>query len=308
MPVQNLINNTFSKIILLSIFCLGIQTKIAAQPDLLDLIEDDSSSAEKTKYPFVEAAFKTTRLINGHTIETTHHGVLDFRISHRFAPVNGGFYNLFGLDQASVRFGFDYGLSNNFTIGVGRSSYEKSYDGFFKYKFLKQREKGFSPISAVWISGMSVNTLHWPDPNRTNYFSSRLNYYHQLLVAKKVSDGFSFQLSPTLVHRNLVATASEDNDVLSLGIGFRQKLSKRTSFNFEYFYAPKGSIQDRYNNSLSLGFDIETGGHVFQLHFTNSQAMIEKGFITETSQSWKKAGFMFGFNVSRVFNIKSYDY
>jgi len=266
---------------------------------MLDLLNNGDD-----KSPLVEATFKTTRLINGHSVETTDKGVLDFRISHRFAPVDGGFYNLFGLDQASTRFGFEYGLLSNLTLGVGRSSYEKSYDGFIKYKFLSQRIKGFSPITAVWISGMSINTLRWADPNRKNYFSSRLNYFHQLLIAKKVNENFSFQFSPTLVHRNLVQTRDEDNDVLALGIGFRHKLTKRTSINAEYFYAGKESLQPRYKNGLSIGFDIETGGHVFQLHFTNSQAMIEKGFITENTQSWSKGGFMFGFNVSRVFNVK----
>ena len=155
---------------------------------------------------------------------------------------------------------------------------------------------------------MSINTLRWADPDRVNYFSSRINYVHQLLLARKFNEKLSIQVSPTLVHRNLVATFDEDNDVLAMGFGLRHKLTRRTSLNVEYFYAQKSSIQERYKNSLSIGFDIETGGHVFQLHFTNSAAMIEKGFITETTQSWSNGGFMFGFNVSRVFTLKTYDY
>lgn len=279
-----------------------------AQDDLLNQIPvDESDSLEESAAP-VSATFKTTRIINGHSIETTHHGVLDFRISHRFAPVNGGTYNLFGLDQASTRLGFEYGFTPDVTLGFGRSSYEKTYDGLFKYRFLRQKESGYSIISAVWLSTMSINALRWADPNRVNYFSSRLNYVHQLLLARKFNENLSIQLSPTLVHRNLVATFDEDNDVLAMGIGLRHKLTKRTSLNVEYFYAQKSSLQERYKNSLSIGFDIQTGGHVFQLHFTNSAPMIEKGFITETTQSWAKGGFMFGFNVSRVFTLKSYDY
>jgi len=276
-----------------------------AQDDLLDdLIEEDSNAPA----PPVEATFKTTRVINGHSIETTHHGVLDFRISHRFGPVNGGTYNLFGLDQASTRLGFEYGLTPDLTVGFGRSSYEKTYDGVFKYKFLRQRESGFNVISAAFLSTMSINTLRWNKPNRTNYFSSRLSYVHQLLLARKFSEKLSIQLSPTLVHRNLVSTFDEDNDVLAMGLGIRQKLTRSTSLNVEYFYTQKSSLLDRYKNSLSIGFDIETGGHVFQLHFTNSSPMIEKGFITETTQSWADGGFMFGFNVSRVFTLRSPDF
>ena len=292
-----------NSLLLLLVFL--VQSSLFAQDDLLDdIIEDDSTMEEIP----VEATFKATRIINGHSIETTHHGVLDFRIHHRFAPVNGGFYNLFGLDQASTRFAFDYGITPNLTVGVGRSTYEKSYDGFVKYKFLQQKSSGSSIVSATWVSSMSVNTLRWANPNRTNYFSSRLNYAHQLLIARKFNEKLNIQLSPTLVHRNLVSTFDEDNDVLAMGFGMRRKLSKRTSLNVEYFYAQQSSLLERYRNSLSIGFDIETGGHVFQLHFTNSMAMIEKGFITETTNNWADGGFMFGFNISRVFTLKNDDF
>lgn len=291
------------KVILLICISIIFSKAQAQEADLLDgIIEDDSTAVSDEP---IQATFKATRIINGHSIETTHLGDLDFRIHHRFAPVNGGFYNLFGLDQASTRFAFDYGLLPDLTIGVGRSTYEKSYDGFIKYKFVKQRNSGLSAVTATWISAMSVNTLRWANPNRQNYFSSRLNFTHQLLIARKFSEKLSMQFSPTLVHRNLVSTFDESNDVLAMGFGMRHKISRRTSLNLEYFYAQKSALQDRFRNSLSIGFDIETGGHVFQLHFTNSMAMIEKGFITETTQSWADAGFMFGFNVSRVFTIKN---
>jgi len=283
-------------------FAFG-SSQCLAQTNLLDSVLVDTATM---RIQYVSATFKATRIINGQSCETTPIGTLDFRIAHRFAPVNGGTYNLFGLDQASTKFSFDYGITKELTIGVGRSTYEKTYDGFIKYKFLKQRESGFSPITAVWFSGISVNTLRWANPNRKNYFSSRLNFVHQLLVARKVNENFSFQLTPTLIHRNLVSTFDEDNDVLALGIGLRHKLTRRTSINVEYFYPQRTSIQSRFTNSLSIGFDIETGGHVFQLHFTNSTAMIEKAFIAENTQSWKNLGFMFGFNISRVFTLKSY--
>ena len=301
--VKNLIKPKSFSLALVFVFAIVASNQCFAQTNLLDSLLVDSVSPT-TQY--INATFKATRIINGQSCETTPIGTLDFRIAHRFAPVNGGTYNLFGLDQASTKFSFDYGITKELTVGVGRSTYEKTYDGFVKYKFLKQRESGFSPITAVWFSGISVNTLRWANPNRTNYFSSRLNFVHQLLVARKVNENFSFQLTPTLIHRNLVSTFDEDNDVLALGFGLRQKLTKRTSINIEYFYPQRSSIQDRFTNSLSIGFDIETGGHVFQLHFTNSTAMIEKAFIAENTQSWKNLGFMFGFNISRVFTLKSY--
>jgi predicted porin len=149
-----------------------------------------------------------------------------------------------------------------------------------------------------------VRSEKFQDTSRENYLSSKLYHTFQLIIGRKFSEGFSLQLSPTLVHRNLVATKAEENDVLALGVGGRIKLGKRTSLNAEYIYVLPDQIDQRFHNSLSLGFDIETGGHVFQLHFTNSRSMVEKGFIAETEGDWGDMGVHFGFNVSRVFNIK----
>jgi hypothetical protein len=146
--------------------------------------------------------------------------------------------------------------------------------------------------------------MKFPVPDRPNYFTSKLFYTFQMIIGRKFSEGFSLQLSPTLVHRNLVATTLEKNDVLALGVAGRLKLSKRTAINAEYIYVLPNQLAPEFRNSLSIGFDIETGGHVFQLHFTNSTSMIEKGFITETVGDWKNMGVHFGFNVSRTFNIK----
>jgi hypothetical protein len=154
------------------------------------------------------------------------------------------------------------------------------------------------------FSSVVCNTIKWQDPDRQNYFSSRLSYSHQILIGRKFNDNFSLQVTPTLVHRNLVETASEKNDVYALGIGGRHKLTKRTSINAEYFYVMPNQLADKYTNSLSVGFDIETGGHVFQLHFTNSTGMVEPTFVTETVGEWLKGDIHFGFNVSRVFTVK----
>lgn len=271
---------------------------LKAQDDLLSLLGEE----ETTDY--TTAAFKTNRVINLHSLENTAGGVLDVKISHRFGMLNLGLYDLFGLDQASIRIGADYGVSDRLAIGFGRSSYEKTYDGFVKYKFLRQSSgKKSMPITAAAFASTAVKTVKWQDPDRENYFSSRLYYTFQLILGRKFSDGLTLQLSPTLVHRNLVKVSSEKNDVLALSVAGRVKLSKRIALNAEYIYVLPDQLAPGYRNSLSLGFDIETGGHVFQLHFTNSTSMIEKGFITETNGDWADGGIHFGFNISRVFTV-----
>jgi len=266
--------------------------------DLLSLLGND----DVTEY--ATAAFKTNRVINLHSLESTAGGVLDFKINHRFGFINGGPYEFFGLDNAMMRLGFDYGITDQLTVGIGRSSFQKSFDGFLKYKILRQSTgKKVMPVTLAVLASSSLNSVKWADPTRDNYFSSRLFYTYQLIVGRKFSDRLSLQLSPTLVHRNLVATRAEKNDVYALGAAGRIKLTNRLAINAEYIYVLPDQLGPDYHNSLSLGVDIETGGHVFQLHFTNSTSMIEKGFITETVGQWEKGGIHFGFNVSRVFTI-----
>ncbi len=278
--------------------CFFVQV-YSQEEDLLSLL-----GADKTT-DYANASFKTNRVINLHSLENTAGGVLDFKISHRFGTLNGGFYELFGLDNSSIRLGLEYGLSDLITIGVGRSSFEKAYDGFIKYKFLRQStgERNM-PITAALLLTSSIQTLKWTEPDRDNFFSSRLYYTTQLILGRKFSESFTFQLSPTMVHRNLVKTNAEKNDVYALGAGGRIKLSKRVALNAEYIYILPDQVASDIKNSLSIGFDIETGGHVFQLHCSNSTSMIEKGFITETTNSWSDGGIHFGFNISRVFTLK----
>ena len=268
------------------------------EQDLLSLLGRE----ETTEY--AAASFKTNRVINLHSLENTSFGVLDAKISHRFGFINGGAYELFGLDQSTIRLGLDYGITDRLTIGVGRSSFEKTYDGFVKYKLLRQ-SSGLKdmPVTLAVLGTAAIQTLRWSDPDRENLFSSRLYYVGQLIFGRKFSNSFSLQLSPTIVHRNLVATAAEENDVIALGAGGRIKFNKRLSLNAEYIYVFQNQIAPEYKNSLSVGFDIETGGHVFQLHFTNSTSMIEKGFVAETTGDWGNGGIHFGFNISRVFTI-----
>ncbi|MBK8610942.1 MAG: hypothetical protein IPL84_13620 [Chitinophagaceae bacterium] len=287
-------------------------SKLYAQDDLMNLLEEEKDKFSKKKN-FATATFKTTRLMNGHTVENVAAGVLDVKISHRFGMLNRGGYELFGLDQASMRMGLDYGISKRLMIGIGRSTYQKQYDAFGKFKIIRQSSGGSwpSPVSVSAVTTVMLKTLKWEDPKRQNFYTSRLSFAHQLIIARKFSEGLSLQLMPSFVHDNLANTVSEPNDIFALGIGGRIKLSKRLSFNAEYYHVLPISFVEGENyringtkNSLAVGFDIETGGHVFQLHFTNSTGMTEKTFITETTGDFFKGDIHFGFNISRVFTIK----
>lgn len=278
------------------LFSLSLSQGIAQEEDLLALL------GEEEQINFTIATFKANRIINLHSVENTAKGVLDFKISHRFGFINGGFSELFGLDQASIRLGGDYGLTDRIMIGAGRSSFEKIYDGFVKVKLLRQSSGAkVMPITASLMASTAIKTIEFQDPDRVNYFSSRMYYVFQGMVARKFNESISLQVSPTIVHRNLVRTRSESNDVFALGFGGRVKLTKRTSINAEYIYVFPDQLAPGYRNSLSLGFDIETGGHVFQLHFTNAQPMNTNGFLGQGTGDWGSGDIFFGFNLSRVF-------
>ncbi|MCS6928660.1 MAG: DUF5777 family beta-barrel protein [Saprospiraceae bacterium] len=298
--------NAFPLRLSYAIICSGLLwwnnvSKLFAQKDdLLSLLE------EEEEIEYTTASFKTTRVVNGHSIENTAAGVLDFKIFHRFSPLNQGLYDAFGLDGATIRVGLDYGISDRLMVGIGRNSKEKIYDGFLKYKILRQSTgKRNMPISLSAVVDAQIRTIRFANPERDNRFSSRLYYTFQVLLARKFNDYLTLQLMPTLVHRNLVATRAEKNDVYSIGLAGRIRLTRRVTLNAEYYYVFPNQLAPQYVNVLSVGFDVETGGHVFQLHFTNSADMTYKGFITETTDRWfgTPSGIRFGFNISRVFTV-----
>ncbi|AEV99616.1 hypothetical protein A4D02_27640 [Niastella koreensis] len=268
--------------------------------DLLSLVDKN----EPQKKEHVIHAFKSSRVLNGHSIEFIGKGELDVRILHRFGEINSGPNNLFGLDQANMRLGFDYGLLNSLTIGVGRSNSGKELDGFIKFRPVWQSTgPGSFPVSIVLVSGITAQTQPWSDTANKNYLSNRLAFYNEIIIGRKFSEHFSLQVSPVFVHRNLVALASDENDVYAIGIGARMKLSKRIALVADYHYIAKGLNKQVYKDPFSVGFDIETGGHVFQLLFTNATGMNEKAFITNTTSNWGKGSIRFGFNLSRIFTV-----
>lgn len=289
------------------IFCLvymSIHLKAQDTTDLMSQLEKEGLGNEKDLTNYTTATFKTTRLINGHTVENVGKGVMDVKISHRFGKINGGAYELFGLDNATMRMGIDYGITRYLMVGIGRSTFQKTADAFFKLKILRQSSgKRNMPITLSYVPTIALKTQKFENPERKNYTTSKLIYTHQLIIGRKFNEGTSLQLMPTFTHVNLVPLLKDPNDLYAIGIGGRQKLSKRISINAEYYYQLPDYKITGTTNSLSVGFDIETGGHVFQLHFTNSQGMSERTFINETTGQWEKGDIFFGFNISRVFTI-----
>lgn len=276
-----------------------------AQNDLLKELDQVQDSVVN----YSAATFKGTRIINGHSVETVGKNNLDFMISHRFGAVNSGAQNFFGLDQAQIRLALEYGLTDRLMIGIGRSSYQKTIDIFAKYRLLKQSTGARNmPVSVTLFASDAHNSTTSSTELPFYTIMQRQTYTFEALIARKFNDKLSIQLSPTVIHRNLAENQIDANTIYSLGMGGRYKLTKRTSFNVEYWYTPKtfaGTIQrdPRFTNTLSLGFDIETGGHVFQLHLTNSRGMIEKQFIGQTTGKWNNGDIFYGFNISRTFSF-----
>ncbi|MEP7318830.1 MAG: DUF5777 family beta-barrel protein [Panacibacter sp.] len=282
---------------------------------------------EKSPTQYTQATFTTTRLINGHTIETTQRGVLDLKVVHRFGKLNTGFYNVFGLDQASMRIGADYGITNRLTIGGGRSAGGlvnpslKEYDGFIKYKLLRQSsgEKSM-PVTVTVLSSVMYNALRETkeigvmDPVNGGYYtdssqtvkintSDRFHFAYEILLARKFSDAISVQLMPTMVHYNIVPDGSIPNDLFTIGAGIRIRLTPRSNLNLEYYYQVPGRKLPGTFNSFAVGYELETGGHVFQFQLTNSYGTTERTFLHETSGGWGNGDIHFGFNIARVFTI-----
>ncbi|MFY7733806.1 MAG: DUF5777 family beta-barrel protein [Bacteroidia bacterium] len=278
-----------------------------AQDDLLDMLKD-----ENTKSNPVLATFKGTRIITGQSNENISKKHLNFLILHRFGELkdDAWYYSLLGIDAATVRLAFDYGVTDKLMIGVGRSSVSKIYDFNVKYKLLQQTTGGKrnSPLAISYYGNMGLNTTTFPDLTRNNFFTSRLNFCNQLILARKFNDKVSLQVTPTMVHRNLVAKTSDPNSVFALGLGGSFKITRSTRFNIEYYPRLNGrdelaSNGKTFNDYLAIGFDIETGGHVFQLMFSNSTYMYEQGFVAQTTGSWSDLGIRLGFNLSRTFSF-----
>ena len=303
--------NNFYKNLILALGLLFTAGNSFAQDDLMKALEAGDNDIN-----YIKHTFKTTRVLQGQSVENMSAGDLDFRINHRFGKVNDGAYGFYGLDGAQTRLSLEYGITNDIMVGVGRSTINKTYDGFAKFKLLKQSTGAVNmPISVSLFTSAALTAVHnnlvsgVPDSVSVP-LGDRMSYCTQLLIARKFGERLSLQITPGWIHYNLTAEKHYANDQFHIGIGGRVKLTKRTSFNAEYF-AQMSLYGQHYlyyqglgnKNCFSVGFDIETGGHVFQLHLTNAIGSVEQIFINQTTDSWKNGGIHFGFNISRTFGL-----
>jgi len=265
-----------------------------AQDDLLSEIDVESESSTA-----VSSVFKGLKIINFESTKLVGKGGFYFVVSHRFGSVKNGFENLFGLDEAVTHLNFIYGLTEGINVSASRSSNQKIYELASKFRIIKQSER--FPFSLVGYTSVLANTALSTDNLPKLEFKHRLSYVAQLLISRKVNNKLSLQFTPTFFHDNYVANDFQDNSQFGLIFGGRYKIGKRWSFNLEYGTHLNRAKNSLYNNPLSLGFDLETGGHVFQLHFTNSQFMNANGVMGNSTGDWSEGDFYFGFNISRSF-------
>lgn len=281
----------------IAILCLFVMKVNAQEKNIMDELLDSSKQTQK-----ISGAFKSTRVINAHSTEMLAKGNLDIRILHRFGLVDQGIKRMFGLDQASMRMGADYGITNNIMIGLGRSTFRQEFDAFVKVRILQQA-KGYQaiPVSVVAATGATIWTEKSFDSIKPTT-GQRTSYYLQLIIGKKITSALSLQLSPLVLHSSRIDNVGGSHTVVALGGGGRIKFSKRMAFTLDYHHVI-GPKAPGYKSPLSAGIDIETGGHVFQLHFSNAVGMNERAYIAQTTNDFFKGNIRFGFNLSRIFQI-----
>lgn len=271
--------------------------------DLLNMV------AEKPKKEYASATFKTTRLINFHTVEVLSRRSLDFRISHRFGDFNSGAYNAWGIDGgANIRLALEYCHGSRLMFGLGRTSGKKIADGFVKYRLLKQTTKGGGmPVSVTLFSSVYhtfMQNVLIDGVNKYQSIPDRLSYCNQIMIGRKFSSRFSFQLTAAMVHVNLVDKIFDKNDCFVAGAVTRFKFTKRQAITIEYGLRLNKYSKEKYYDSFGIGYDLETGGHVFQIHLTNSFGLTEDQYFMYTNTSWDNWGIRLGFNISRVFSLQ----
>lgn len=272
-------------------------TVVKAQDDLLKELE--GTAPKEVSYTF--QTFKGTRLVNGQSVETKSKGALEFIFAHRFGALNSGSYEMFGLDQAYVRLGLEYGITDRLGIGIGRSSRDKIADAYLRYKIFRQQKGGTNfPFTITAFGDVS----HKGFPQTGVETIDRIAYVGQLLIARKFSQSLSLQLMPTLVHRNGVDQLTENNDQIALGFGGRIKLSRSIALTGEYYYRVNAKVNTLNYDAIGFGIDIETGGHVFQIVLTNTLGVTERAVVTETTGNFFDGGIHLGFNVTRTFQVK----
>lgn len=278
---------------------------VFSQDDLLS--EIDTVKADTR----VESAFKSMKIVNIESTKLAAKGDFYFIVAHRFDYFKNGFDDFFGLDNANTQLKFLYGVNEWLTVHVSRSGFQETYDLAAKYRLMSQHANGF-PFTIVGFNSIAINTELKEDDYPNMEFANRLSYVTQLLVSRKFNDNLTLELAPTYFHENtvrdsfdsggnLILPNPQDNSQFAIGMGGRYKITKRWSVNMDYAAHLNRASESIYRNPLSVGVDLETGGHVFQMHFTNSRAMHETGYLGQTSGDWGKSEICFGFNLVRVF-------
>lgn len=270
---------------------------------LKKLIPADSSEISVT-------AFKSTRIVLSHSSETQKKHDLDLRIRHHFGDIGGRFggsHTLFGLDAASDLFiGLDYGVSDRFTVGIGRSRQNELYDLYLKYKLIQQLEKR-SPVALTVLVQPGLMAREPLTDTEFSDYSNRLSYLFQAVLSRKFSNALSLEILPSYLVRGQAADPMDNNNLFSLGFAGRLKLNKRLSFVADYqlvnAFGRPDDLAETYYNPLGVGLEIETGGHIFSLNFMNSEYILENNFLSDTKKSWNHGGVRFGFTISRNFTL-----
>lgn len=290
-----------NKLCLLAISGFISFSAVSQEDDLLKML-DNSQPKEKI---YTSATFKTTRITNMQSVEVLGRRSLDFRIMHRFGDFSSGAYNAWGIDgPANIKLSLEYSHDGRFMFGLGRSSVQKMIDGFLKYKLLRQTTDNKMPISLTLFSSAYYTRMKATD-TRYNDELHRLSYCNQIIIARKMNSWLSMQIAPTMVHYNLVEKSSDVNDMYAICGAMRVKIKARQAITFEYGYVLNtytDNQHSQYKNTMGIAWEVETGGHVFQMHLTNSMGINESQFIPYTTSAWGKGQIRLGFNISRVFS------
>ncbi|WP_196892819.1 DUF5777 family beta-barrel protein [Aureivirga marina] len=271
--------------------------KLNAQSDLLDELESETLQEEKDKFYY--PAFKAMKIGNLQSTKIASKRDFYLYVSHRFGSLEDGFETFFGFDNANTKIELVYGFLENFQIGISRESVRKTYAGSLKFRLLKQNEK--FPFNIVYYSTININSELKKERYPLLDFKDRLSFANQILISNRLNNYISLELAPTIIRQNLVYEPFQKHDQFALGAGGRIRLSKRMSFNIDYVYNFSRHEKSIYKNPLTIGIDIETGGHIFQLLFTNAQSTNEPGFISNAEGNWEDGDIFFGFNIVRVF-------
>ena len=288
-----------------TVMLLAFPLLMNGQDDLLS--EIDTTATDVT----VESAFKSLKIVNLESTKLAAKGDFYFIVAHRFGFIDKGFDDFFGLDNANTQLKFLYGVNDWLTVHIGRSGFQETYDLAAKYRMYSQKENGFL-VTIVGFNSVAINSELKEEDYPNLKFENRLSYVAQVLISRKFSDKLSLEIAPSVFHENtlrdildennaVILPNPQDNTQFAVGLGGRYKLTSRWSVNVDYAAHLNRASQSNYKNPLSIGVDLETGGHVFQMHFTNAQAMHETGYLGQTVGDWSKGEIAFGFNLVRVF-------